>query len=202
MRYKEIENIESLRTILEAGGTLRHYAFQGIDFTPFMDTAIRCRYSDCLFLGGSGVEDLKPRMDDKCLVYPPFKDLPFRVFRNSLYNASSLYAGYRLGEPDSYKDSFDYKVYEHYLAAGKQTGDIKETLARILHDHSMNDGVDDFLAAFDEKSVVGIMGGHGLSRRDDSYRKVVYISKKLTESGSIMVSGGGPGAMEATHLGA
>ena len=202
MRYKEIENIESLGTILEAGGNLRHYAFQGIDFTPFMDTAIRCRYSDCLFLGGSGVEELKPRMDDKCLVYPPFKDLPFRVFRNSLYNASSLYAGHRLGDPDSYKDSFDYKVYEHYLAAGKQTGDIKETLARILHDHSMNDGVDDFLAAFDEKSVVGIMGGHGLSRRDDSYRKVVYISKKLTESGSIMVSGGGPGAMEATHLGA
>lgn len=202
MRYKEIENIEALRTILEAGGTLRHYAFQGIDFRPFMAEANRCRYSDCLFLGGFGVEDLKPQMDEKCLVYPPFKGLPFRVFRNNLYNAASLYDGYRLGDPDSYKASFDYKVYEHYLSAGKQTGDIKETLARILHDHSMNDGVDDFLRAFDEKSVVGIMGGHGLSRSDENYRKVVYISKKLTENGAVMVSGGGPGAMEATHLGA
>ena len=46
------------------------------------------------------------------------------------------------------------------------------------------------------------MGGHGLSRMDDMYRKVAMISKKLTESGNLMVSGGGPGAMEATHLGA
>ena len=202
MRYKEIENIEDLRSILEAGGTLRHYAFQGIDFKPFMNAASRCRYSDCLFMGGSGVDELKSLMDEKCLVYPPFRDLPFRVFRSSLYNAASLYEGYIPGDPDSYKDSFDFKVYEHYLTAGKQTGDIKETLARILHDHSMNDGVDDFLGAFDDKSIVGIMGGHGLSRCDESYRKVVFISKKLTESGSIMVSGGGPGAMEATHLGA
>lgn len=202
MRYKEIENIEDLRSILEAGGTLRHYAFQGIDFKTFMDAASRCRYSDCLFMGGSGVDELKSLMDEKCLVYPPFRDLPFRVFRSSLYNAASLYEGYIPGDPDSYKDSFDFKVYEHYLTAGKQTGDIKETLARILHDHSMNDGVDEFLGAFDDKSIVGIMGGHGLSRCDESYRKVVFISKKLTESGSIMVSGGGPGAMEATHLGA
>jgi predicted Rossmann-fold nucleotide-binding protein len=93
-------------------------------------------------------------------------------------------------------------VYQHYLEKGKQTGDIKETLARILHDHSMNDGMDDFLGSFEEKSIVGIMGGHGLSRTDEIYRKVALVSKKLTESGCVMVSGGGPGAMEATHLGA
>ncbi len=202
MRYKEIECCDALRKVLEAGGVLRHYAFQGIDFHPYMEYALKCRYSDCIFLGGFGVDELKPLMDEKCLVYPPFKDLPFRVFRSGLYNARSLYAGYRLGEPESYKDCFDSKVYEHYIKAGKQTGDIKETLARILHDHSMNDGLDDFLGSFDDKSVVGIMGGHGLSRLDESYRKVVMISKRLTEGGSLMVSGGGPGAMEATHLGA
>ena len=107
-----------------------------------------------------------------------------------------------MGVPESYEDTYDYKVYQHYLAKGKQTGDIKETLARILHDHSMSDGMDDFLGSFEEKSIVGIMGGHGLSRTDDNYRKVALVSKKLTESGCVMVSGGGPGAMEATHLGA
>lgn len=202
MRYKEIENPNALARVLEAGGTLRHYAFQGIDFQPYMEYALKCRFSDCIFLGGSGVDRLKPLMDERCLVYPPFKDLPFKVFRSGLYNAASLYAGYRLGEPESYKDCFDFKVYEHYLKAGKQSGDIKETLARILHDHSMNDGLDDFLASFNERSVVGIMGGHGLSRCDDNYRKVVFLSKRLTEDGCLMVSGGGPGAMEATHLGA
>lgn len=112
---------------------------------------------------------------------------PFRVFRSGLYNAASLYEGYHTGDPDSYKDCYDGKVYEHYLAAGKQTGDIKETLVRILHDHSINDGIDDFLGAFEEKSVVGVMGGHGLSRCDESYRKVVMLSKRLTEGGSLMV---------------
>lgn len=202
MKYTEIENCEALRIALEAGGTLRHYAFQGIDFNRCMDMAMQCRFSDCLFLGGFGVDNLRDRMDDSCSIFPRFQGLPFRAFRSGLYSAKSLYEGYRPGDPDSYKDCYDSKVYEHYLKAGKQTGDIKETLARILHDHSMNDGLDDFLRSFEEKSIVGIMGGHGLSRCDESYRKVVFISKKLTEGGSLMVSGGGPGAMEATHLGA
>lgn len=34
------------------------------------------------------------------------------------------------------------------------------------------------------------------------YRQIVLLSKQLTEQGFIMLSGGGPGAMEATHLGA
>jgi len=202
MKYTEIENCESLRKTLEAGGTLRHYAFQGIDFNKCMDMAMLCRFSGCIFLGGEGVEMLKDRMDGSCSIFPRFKELPFRVFRSGLYNAGTLYEGYRPGDPDSYKDCFDCKVYEHYLKAGKQTGDIKETLARILHDHSMNDGLDDFLHSFDERSIVGIMGGHGLSRLDETFRQVVLLSKKLTEEGSLMVSGGGPGAMEATHLGA
>ena len=154
-RYKEIENIEALRTAVEAGGTLRHYAFQAIDFRPVMEEAMKCRYSDCIFLGGYGVDDMQECIDETCMIIPRFNDLPFRVFRSGLYNAASLYEGYRPGDPDSYKECYDSKVYEHYLEAGKQTGDIKETLVRILHDHSINDGIDDFLGAFEEKSVVG-----------------------------------------------
>lgn len=202
MKYKEIENREALRKALEARGTLRHYAFQAIDFRPFIEDARKCFFSDCIFLGGFGVEEIEDRIDETCMIIPRFKSLPFRVFRSGLYNAATLYEGYVPGCPESYKDCYDSRVYGHYLETCKQTGDIRETLARILHDHSINDGLDDFLASFDEKSVVGVMGGHGLSRLDENYRKVVEISRRLTESGSIMVSGGGPGAMEATHLGA
>jgi predicted Rossmann-fold nucleotide-binding protein len=46
------------------------------------------------------------------------------------------------------------------------------------------------------------MGGHALLRTDPMYKKVVLLSKRLTEEGFIMLSGGGPGAMEATHVGA
>ena len=171
MKYTEIENCEALRIALEAGGTLRHYAFQGIDFNKCMDMAMQCRFSDCLFLGGFGVDNLRDRMDDSCSIFPRFQGLPFRAFRSGLYSAKSLYEGYRPGDPDSYKDCYDSKVYEHYLKAGKQTGDIKETLARILHDHSMNDGLDDFLRSFDEKSIVS----------SEIYQKLLFGKLEVNE---------------------
>ena len=46
------------------------------------------------------------------------------------------------------------------------------------------------------------MGGHALLRTDPMFASVAMLSKRLTEAGFFMVSGGGPGAMEATHLGA
>jgi predicted Rossmann-fold nucleotide-binding protein len=200
--YKEINDADELRSILVKGETLSRYAFQDVDFSLMCDTAQECWFSDCIFLGGKCVNLLRDRMDDRCLVFPSFEDMPFNTFRNRLYNAASLYEGYIPGDPESYCDSFDAKVYEHYLEAGKLSTGIRETLARFLHDHSMNDAVNDFLESYDEKSIISIMGGHGLSRTEEVYRTVALISKRLTESGCLMVSGGGPGAMEATHLGA
>lgn len=138
----------------------------------------------------------------KELIEAPELQVPFNLFRNKLYSADDLYAGYQLGKPESYKDSYDSIVYQHYLKKGKRATDIKETLGRTLHDHSMTDAMYDFLSNFDEKRVIGIMGGHGLLRTEKSYWQIVIVSKTLTEKGCLMVSGGGPGAMEATHLGA
>lgn len=138
----------------------------------------------------------------KELIEAPSMQVPFNLFRGTLYSANDLYEGYQLGKPGSYSYTYDYKVYHHYLEKGKQANDIKETLGRTLHDHSMTDAMNNFLAQFDERKVVGIMGGHGLLRTEESYRQIVLVSKELTEKGCIMVSGGGPGAMEATHLGA
>ena len=136
------------------------------------------------------------------IIEHPALKMPFDIFREHLYSAESLYQGYQLGKPGSYKDSYDQQVYQHYLSMGKSATDIKETLARTLHDHSMTNAMNDFLVHFDERQVVGIMGGHGLLRTDEAYRQVVMVSKTLAENGCLMVSGGGPGAMEATHLGA
>lgn len=138
----------------------------------------------------------------KELIRQPSLQVPYQIFRCKLYGAEDLYAGYRLGEPDSYEDSYDSKVYRHYLKTGKEAESIRETLARTLHDHAMSNALTDFLNTFDEKKVVGIMGGHGLLRTDPAFRQIVTVSKRLAEAGYLMISGGGPGAMEATHLGA
>lgn len=123
-------------------------------------------------------------------------------FREQLYDAAALYAGYRPGQPDSARDCYDTRVYHRYLATGGNEAPLREQLARTLHDYSQRRAMREFLSHYDERRVVGIMGGHGLLRSDAMYRSVVEVSKRLTEQGFLMVSGGGPGAMEATHLGA
>ena len=138
----------------------------------------------------------------KEIIDQPSIRMPFDIFREQLYSAESLYKGYQPGKPLSFRECYDQQVYQHYLRAGKSATEIKETLARTLHDHSMTNAMNDFLAQFDEKQVVGIMGGHGLLRNEEAYRQVVMVSKTLAENDCLMVSGGGPGAMEATHLGA
>lgn len=122
--------------------------------------------------------------------------------RTQLYTPESLYKGYRIGEPESYADCYDNRVYQYYLKKGKDCKDVRETLARTLHDHAITHTMHEMLATYDERRIVGIMGGHGLLRTDKAYRQIVHISKSLTEMDFLLVSGGGPGAMEATHLGA
>jgi len=75
-------------------------------------------------------------------------------------------------------------------------------LARALHDYAMDRELQRYLEAWDKQRVVGVMGGHQLLRTDKMYREIAFLSKELTERHSLMVTGGGPGAMEATHFGA
>jgi len=132
-----------------------------------------------------------------------FPDLhvPFNVYPNGLYTRHNLYNGYDYTKPETYDRTLDKQIYDYFLEKGIESNDIKETLARWLHDHSITDATQDMLANYEERKVVAIMGGHNLSRESKSYRKVAVIAKELTEKGYLLISGGGPGAMEATHVG-
>lgn len=129
-------------------------------------------------------------------------NVPFDIFPKKLYSTGTLYDGYVRNHPETFEQCFDQQVYQHFMRKGKRCDDVSETLARALHDHNITSAMYQFLKKYDEKCVVGIMGGHGILRNSESYKQVVLLSKKLTEFGSLMISGGGPGAMEATHLGA
>ena len=130
------------------------------------------------------------------------KTVPYDVNRTALYSAEDLYAGYDPAKPETFDSCYDTKVYQHYIATGKQAKDVEESLARTLHDHCIHVALDEFFKEHNSRLCIGIMGGHALLRTDPMYKKVVLLSKRLTEEGFIMLSGGGPGAMEATHLGA
>lgn len=129
-------------------------------------------------------------------------NVPFDISPKKLYTTGALYDGYVRNRPETFEQCFDQQVYSHFMRKGKRAVDVAESLARAMHDQGITSAMYEFLKRYDEKCVVGIMGGHGILRTSQSYKQIVLLSKELTELGSLMVSGGGPGAMEATHLGA
>lgn len=136
------------------------------------------------------------------------RTVPYEVVRKGrLYNAEELYQGYEPSEDvekdnASFADCYDSRVYRHFMAQGKISIDVCETTARAVHDQGIHLALSNFLAEHDPRHCIGIMGGHAILRTDPMFETIVMMTKQLTEEGFFMVSGGGPGAMEATHLGA
>lgn len=129
-------------------------------------------------------------------------DVPYDVTPAGLYNAARLYDQMYDSGTQTFDQCYDQIVYRHFLSTGKHASTASESLARALHDFSIGRHLDAFLKQYHRCQVVGVMGGHALLRTDAMYREIVLLSKQLTESHSLMATGGGPGAMEATHLGA
>ena len=127
---------------------------------------------------------------------------PFDTYIRKLYDSKRLYEGYDYHDESTFENCYDTKVYRHYIAQGKRGHEVLETLARALHDHFITHELYKMLDLYDEKDVVGIMGGHAMRRDNPQYRQIVFLCKKLTEMDRLIVTGGGPGAMEAAHLGA
>ena len=199
--YRQVDDVSNLPAP-DACGVIAHCVFQYINFAAAPQyVAAGHRFSDCFFFGC----EIPPAMEDgigsSCLVFPRM-GMTYNVFRSKLYTGESLYAGFDPANEDSFSTCFDSRVYSEYILKGKQSDNIRETLGRALHDHAIEDAMTEFLGRFDERQVVAVMGGHALKRTDDAFRTVALISKTLTEKGKLMASGGGPGAMEAAHLGA
>lgn len=130
------------------------------------------------------------------------REVPYDVTRQKLYSVHSLYKGFDPKDSSSFARCYDSQVYQNYLKHGKKASTELERLARSLHDFGIEQALDRFLQGFDQYKMVGVMGGHGLLRTDPMYREIVLIARELTMRESLMITGGGPGAMEATHLGA
>jgi predicted Rossmann-fold nucleotide-binding protein len=197
----EIDSIDACRAWL-AHGDLRRppAALQALDLRSFTDFEVG-DFGECLFLGC----ELTPFQAGHlaitgALVIRDRHDRPYSIHRRRLYDVAELFAGFRPDQPGDWNDTFDAAVYRYYVAHGASRPDsIAESLAQRLHDHSITDALDEFL---DGRSPVAIMGGHGLRRADPHYATVARIARALARDGELMLSGGGPGAMEATHLGA
>jgi predicted Rossmann-fold nucleotide-binding protein len=126
--------------------------------------------------------------------------LPFNPLRQELYTPQELYAGFSPGDQESYVKVPDARIYAHYVATGRgQPESPYVGMMQSLHDHSIYRTMEGFIKG---RELAGIMGGHKLQRSSEEYRKVAHLALKLAKKGFVVCSGGGPGAMEASHLGA
>jgi predicted Rossmann-fold nucleotide-binding protein len=201
MKYREIESVNQLLELAGKNPVIEDAAFQNIDFTGLEESLLRVKFQECLFLGCTIPLALKAHLNSINYIFPSL-DVPYELYPHELYNRFSLYRNYIPGQPETYFETPDKVIYDHFRNTGVEPSTIKESLARSLHDHSITDSVNDFISQYEERKLVGIMGGHSISRKDPAFLMVARLSQKLTEKGYLLISGGGPGAMEATHLGA
>jgi predicted Rossmann-fold nucleotide-binding protein len=133
---------------------------------------------------------------------PVSETLPFQPIRSKLYSSRELMDGFDVTKPQSHATIPDFLTYVYFVRNGRATpNEPYAGMMEGLHDNSILRAMFEFLQT-SEKPVAAIMGGHKEQRGSEPYRAVVQIAKRLTEKGFLMASGGGPGAMEATHLGA
>jgi predicted Rossmann-fold nucleotide-binding protein len=198
----QIETIKDFEAYLQRSHW-KDIAIQGLDLTPYTKAIQRIVFEDCIFLGCELTAEADYYLLHQDVALFPNLDVPFKVYLNHLYDKDSLYNGYDWKKPESYLKTNDYLIYEHFMNTGKgEPSSIQVTLARRLHDHAVTDALTGFLKNYEDTQVVAMMGGHSMYRDHPDYLQVALIAKELAEAGYLMITGGGPGAMEATHLGA
>lgn len=183
--------------------------FQGQDLRRDSARIAASPLEDCAFLGCRMEPVLEAAAASAgCLVMPRMRGLPFDPFAPGLYTPDELYDKFDPNAADprtTYRQCLDYLIYESFADPEtriEKPVDLDVILMRRLHDSSIADALDDLLDAVGRAKCVAIMGGHDRGRDEAVYERTARLALDLTKEGFFVVTGGGPGLMEAGNLGA
>lgn len=130
----------------------------------------------------------------------PALSIPFEPIRKSLYSVEELFSDFDLRDRTSFGKTKDFEIFRYFVGQGRTAPkEYFASMMQSLHDNSVTQAIN---LALEGRKCVAIMGGHKLGRKSPQYAAVATLAAMLTRSGFVVASGGGPGAMEATHLGA
>ena len=206
MKFKKTEETvihsrEAFEAWQRAGEIQKSVVFQDVDLKeldfPLPESCEGWTFLGCQLEGAKQLELL----EKGALLYHIPKALPYKPFRQELYGWRELMEGWTEEEDRSE----DWLIYQHF-SRSRFNPPLTEAMAQRIHDHSIDEALRSLLK-FDRnghtlKRCVGIMGGHGTLRTDPYFAETARMARLLTANGFFVVSGGGPGIMEAANLGA
>ena len=201
---REVHEIDQLVSFLEREHHFIDCVVQGLDLGEIEVDWSKVKLSGSVFLGCRfpSLAYQERLREGGALIFPRLPGIPYNPYRPTLYTRDELTEGWS----EERDQSLDWQIYEHFVNHGRHKPNLLESLCQRLHDHAIDDGLSDLLEGRVEgdgaKKVVAIMGGHGTSRTDSYFRKVIEISRELTRRGYFIASGGDPGIMEAANLSA
>jgi predicted Rossmann-fold nucleotide-binding protein len=193
-RLLEVETLAAFDRHIGRTRRLNGWFVQSLDLTGRSEALLSVDPQGAVFLGCRFDPGVEQRLRAAgALLFPRLPDLPFDPYRARLYDAAELYGtGPVAASPDAV-------IYA--WARSAQASTLSGELATTLHDHAISDALNDATADIDPRSVVGIMGGHAQLRTDQAYRAAAQLGASLAAAGRTVLTGGGPGAMEAGNLG-
>lgn len=210
---KVISSLEDAKTWIAAGFS-EPVTFMAIDLNSIDSSFLNARLEGCVFLGcsvGNTLADQIQRQRAGVVANLPGVPRSLPAFAAKPYSVPDLYLGLK-DDGEGWMDTPDYDGFRFFMDTDKKVplplGFAERASAR-LHDTAQEQAMIEFLR---DRDVVAIMGGHDVKRRltddemadqkPDVYWDCVFIAKTLTEEGFLIVTGGGPGVMEAGNLGA
>jgi predicted Rossmann-fold nucleotide-binding protein len=190
----EIESLAEFDELAGDGTAMQGWRVQDVDLSDRTDVLLRMEPRGAVLLGARLTEPAERHLrDGGALVFPAIPDVPFEPYRARLYSPDELYAGVARS---AYETTPDARIYAWYRRAEH---DLARTLAQALHDHAIDDALEETIG---RRPAVGVMGGHALGRDTALYAAAARLGRSLARGGRLVVTGGGPGAMEAVNLGA
>lgn len=193
-QHLEIHDLDQFDRHIGRTDSLTGWFLQSVDLTRRGAELAAVDPEGAVFLGCSLTDSDQVRLIGRgALVFPELPGLPFNPYRGGLYTAAELFSDAH------YDHSLDALVYAWFRGHGTRPS-LSQTLAMSLHDHSISDALDE--VELDPTKVVGVMGGHAMLRTDPAYAEAARFARSLSRRGRYVLTGGGPGAMEAANLGA